>query len=61
MKKFRIEQNYTEHGTNYYEVEAESLDEAIDMVENLGCEIYKTDCHEYDCDYNGSEEIELDK
>lgn len=57
MKKFIIHQNYTEHGTNYYEVEANSLEEAIDKVNNLQCEIVDSDCWDYECDFTDSHEI----
>lgn len=57
MPKFRIEQNYTEVGTHYYEVEANSLEEAIEQVENLEHKQYDTDVSDFDCDYEGSEEI----
>lgn len=62
MKNFRIEQNYVEHGTNYFEVEANSLDEAIEKVENLEEYSYHTDYHDFEViNYDGSEQLKEKK
>ena len=34
MAKFNIVEEYTEYVTKYYEVEAETEDEAIEMIQN---------------------------
>jgi len=34
MAKFNIVEEYTEYVTKYYEVDAESEDEAIEMIQN---------------------------
>ena len=58
-KKFRVEQNYTQVGTKYYEVEAESLEEAIKMAEEdySDVDFYDEDIWDYETDYDGSEEV----
>jgi len=63
-KKFNIEQQFREtaYGTNYYEgVEAESLEEAIRMVEEDLVMPYHVELHEWDnfeiLDYDDSKEV----
>jgi len=51
MAKFRVVEEYTEYVTKYYEVDAESEDEAIEMVqsgdyEEEDCDI-EMECSEY--------------
>ena len=43
MARFKVVEEYTEYVTKYYEVDAESEDEAIEMVQN-------GDAEEEDCD-----------
>jgi hypothetical protein len=50
MKKFIVHQNYTTQGTNYFEVEANTLEEAKEKVENFEVEKYTSDI--WDCDYD---------
>lgn len=57
MKKFRIEQNYTQYGTRYYEVSANSLDDAIERVAMGDIERYDEDIWDFESDYEDSGEI----
>jgi hypothetical protein len=58
MPKFRIEQNYEEHGTNVYIVEAKTMAEAIAKVEDLNEEVIDQDVHDFDViNYDGSRKL----
>lgn len=50
MAKFRVVEEYTEYVTKYYEVEAETEDEAIEMV--MSGDYAEDDC---DIDMGNSE------
>ena len=58
MKKFIIHKNYTEIGTNYYEVDANSLEEAIEKVENFEIESCNCDVWQYENDFEDSFECD---
>ena len=51
MAKFRVVEEYTEYVTKWYEVEAETEDEAIEMVQSGDYPGYD----EYDVDISSSE------
>lgn len=56
MKKFKIQADYAiieGYSTEFYEIEAESYEEAIQMIENT-----EVDPYEYDCNVSQSEFIE---
>lgn len=62
MKTYDVQQDYTETGTRYYTVEADTLEEAIERVRNElgaddGPELYKQRTWSYDESYDDSEEI----
>jgi hypothetical protein len=55
MARFKVVEEYTEFVTKYYEVDAESEDEAIEMVQN-------GDVAEDDCDISmGDSEFTIDE
>lgn len=56
MRKFKIQADYDiieGYSTEYYEFEANSYEEAIQMIENG-----EVDCYDYDCNVSQSEFIE---